>query len=100
MCGLCGALGGEDHWSLGPSGEVVESWQRSRTREYRIRLINRVLAGSSIKLVDFQRSRYLLRGATGKQILVYDLSGIWQAVEEISGRCLDPLDLTLLGTNL
>ncbi|RJS92746.1 hypothetical protein [Salinisphaera sp. Q1T1-3] len=91
MCGLCGALGGEDHWTAHLS--VAEQADvRRRQRAYRIGLINTVLRAPRLTLTDFQSSRYVLAGATGKRAIVDDLGGIWQQAETMTGASLDPLD--------
>lgn len=102
MCGLCGAFGGEDHWTTGrtdsatAASNAVDPALRRRERAYRLRLVNRVLASCRLQLSDFQGSAYVLAGPTGKQEIVHDLGAVWAAAEAMSGRALDPLDPQLL----
>lgn len=92
MCGVCGSLGGEEHWSSG-AGRIQgdEAPTRRAERAKRIRLINRMLAASRVTVTDWQGRFYLVAGPTGKQQVVDSLPHIWQAVQEMSGRSVDPL---------
>ena len=88
MCGLCGLLGEDLHWS-DPLGDESP---RRRERLRRIAAINQVLAVFRLMGEDFQGASYLLLGATGKQALASGLDQLWQAAETMLGRPLDPLD--------
>ncbi|KTC19475.1 hypothetical protein AO391_09120 [Pseudomonas marginalis ICMP 9505] len=92
MCGLCGLLGEDLHWSDPLSDELP----RRRERQRRIAAINQVLAVFRLKVEDFQGASYLLLGATGKQALASGLDQLWQAAESMLGRPIDPLDPNLL----
>ena len=92
MCGLCGLLGEDVHWS-DPLGDGLP---RRRERLRRIAAINRVLAPLRLKVEDFQGSAYLLLGATGRQELASGLEQLWSLAESMLGRPLDPLDPVLL----
>ncbi|MCU1769008.1 hypothetical protein NTD83_26010 [Pseudomonas protegens] len=92
MCGLCGLLGEDVHWS-DPLGDQLP---RRRERLRRIAAINRVLAPLRLKVEDFQGSAYLLLGATGRQELASGLEQLWSLAESMLGRPLDPLDPVIL----
>ena len=92
MCGLCGLLGEDLHWS-DPLGDELP---RRRERLRRIAAINQVLAVFRLKVEDFQGASYLLLGATGNQELASGLDQLWRAAETMLGRPLDPLDPKLL----
>jgi hypothetical protein len=92
MCGLCGLLGEDVHWS-DPLGDALP---RRRERLRRIAAINKVVAPFRLKVEDFQGVSYLLLGATGKQELANGLDQLWQRAEQLIGRPLDPLDERLL----
>ncbi|MCQ2992524.1 hypothetical protein NLO88_00950 [Pseudomonas syringae] len=92
MCGLCGLLGEDVHWS-DPLGSELP---RRRERLRRIAAINRVVAPFRLKVEDFQGSSYLLLGATGKQALASGLDQLWEKAELLIGRQLDPLDPVVL----
>ena len=93
MCGLCGLFGEEAHWATGleRNGQSGDSVRRRQLRARRIAIINRLLAPHHIKVGDWQGTQYQLHGATGKTALAENLSQIWAAVENISGRPFDPL---------
>jgi hypothetical protein len=100
MCGLCGVLGAEDHWtdaSARPEafgGETLLT--RRQERFARIALANGILRHYGLKLGDFQGQRYVLRSATGRAELVPHLAGVWAAAEKLAGRPCDPLDPDLI----
>jgi hypothetical protein len=100
MCGVCGSLGGEEHWTSGSGrihGDATPTRRAERAK--RIRLINRVLSSMRITVSDWQGRFYLVAGPTGKQQVVDSLPHIWQAVQEMSGLSVDPLALSApLGT--
>ncbi|MBZ9558009.1 MULTISPECIES: hypothetical protein [Halomonadaceae] len=98
MCGLCGALGGDDHWSTHIEDPERAHHERRRARAYRARLINRVLGPSRLAVEDFQASSFVLATATGKREMVEDLGGVWRQAEQLSGRELDPLDAAFLAS--
>jgi hypothetical protein len=92
MCGVCGSLGGEEHWSSGAGRILGDSAPTRRAeRAKRIRVINRALLPLRVTVSDWQGRLYLVAGATGKQMVVDSLPHIWQAAQEITGRNLDPL---------
>jgi hypothetical protein len=101
MCGLCGLLGGEAHWSeagAGPAAPAGRAGQptRRQERQTRIALANRILRHYRLKLGDFEGQSYVLRSATGRQAVVPDLVGMWAAAERLAGRACDPLDPDLI----
>jgi len=92
MCGVCGTLGGEEHWSSG-AGRIQgnAALTRRAERAERIRVLNLVLRPTRVQVSDWQGRSFLVAGATGKQQVVDSLPHIWRAVQEITGRCIDPL---------
>lgn len=92
MCGLCGLLGEDIHWSDPLSDELP----RRRERLRRIAAINRVLAPFRLSVSDFQGTAYLLHGATGRQELANGLEDLWAKAQAILGRPMDPLDTRVL----
>jgi hypothetical protein len=92
MCGICGSLGGEEHWSSGAGRIRGEgSPTRRAERAKRIRVINRVLTALRVTVSDWQGRLYLVSGPTGKQLVVDSLPHIWQAAQDVTGCSLDPL---------
>lgn len=103
MCGLCGVLGAEEHWTdaAGEAGALgPETARRPRRQErlYRVALCNRVLGAYGLKLSEWQGSAYILRNRTGRAEIVPHLAALWTAAEALAGRPCDPLDPALLGT--
>jgi hypothetical protein len=101
MCGLCGVLGAEVHWTdAGAQPQAFAGRQAAPTfrqeRYQRIALANRVLRHYGLKLGDFEAQSYVLRGATGRQELVPHLALMWAAAERLAGRACDPLDPDLI----
>ena len=101
MCGLCGVLGAEVHWTdcaAGPAAFAGRAGSPTRRQERygRIALANRVLRHYALKLSDFEGRSYVLRSATGRQEVISDLVGIWAAAERLTGRPCDPLDPELI----
>lgn len=92
MCGVCGTLGGEEHWSSG-AGRIQGSagLTRRAERAERIRILNLVLRPSHVRISDWHGRSFLVVGSTGKQQVVDSLPHIWSAVQEMTGRCIDPL---------
>jgi len=101
MCGLCGVLGAEVHWTDAAARPEAFARQqaaptRRQERYQRIVLANRILRHYGLKLADFEGQSYVLRGATGRQELVPHLVGMWAAAERLAGRACDPLDPDLI----
>ena len=99
MCGLCGVLGTEAHWtdaSARPDTFGGRGTTRRQERFARIALANRILRHYGLRLGDFQGQSYVLRSATGRAELVPHLAGMWSAAERLAGRPCDPLDPALL----
>jgi hypothetical protein len=94
MCGICGILGDDGHWTDASGSEAPAGAGRTRRaqRLYRVRLANAALASAALELADWQGSRYVLSSRTGRAELVDNLAQVWQAAERILGRALDPLD--------
>ena len=100
MCGLCGVLGAEMHWTDAAAQPKTFGGQAQPTRRQerfaRIELANHVLRHYGLKLGDFEGTSYVLRSATGRQELVPHLQGMWAAAERLAGRACDPLDPDLI----
>ena len=106
MCGLCGVLGGERHWTeraASPGifetvagGSGAHRMTAARERQERVRLVNRVLDPMGLGLSDWSASSYVLRTKTGRSEMVSSLGDLWPAAERLLGRPCDPLDPDLL----
>jgi hypothetical protein len=96
MCGLCGMLGGREHWADAAPAVGAPAGAGRRARLERVRLVNRVLAHYGLRLDDWQASAFLLSSRTGHTEIVGDLAALWPAAQRMTGRRLDPLDPALL----
>jgi hypothetical protein len=97
MCGLCGVLGAEDHWTDAAGstrlfGNAGASQTRCQERLRRVAIANKILAHYGLKLSDWQGSAYILRNRTGRQEIVPHLAALWPTAEALAGRSCDPLD--------
>ena len=92
MCGLCGLLGPDLHWS-DPLGDDLP---RRRERLRRVAAINRVVAPFRLTVSDVQGASYLIQGPTGRQALAEGLDDLWRQAETVLGRPLDPLEPRVL----
>jgi len=93
MCGLCGILGGEAHWSdlLPNADDDAEVRRRRAERGRRVRYLNIVLGAYACSVNDWQGSKYQVSTFTGKTELVDNLGELWAAVERLTGHVPDPL---------
>lgn len=95
MCGLCGLLG-IVHWTemsahpqafTGCDAPTVRAERVARTK-----LVNALLKPRRMKVGDFQATSYVVSSPTGRRSIVDDLQSVWSAVEDLSGKPIDPLD--------
>ncbi len=101
MCGFCAVFAGIPHWTetttdAGDSEQDSSSAERNRARQQRVRLINRVLAHYGCRVDDWMGGQYVVSSQRGRSELVDHLPQVWQVVEAIAGRPVDPLALELL----
>ncbi len=101
MCALCGMLGGAGHWTESHSAPAAFAGREhaptlSRERFDRSALVNHVLRHYRLSLKPWSGASYVLRGGTGKTVLVDNLSQMWAAAEKMTGLELDPLDEALI----
>jgi hypothetical protein len=97
ICGLCGVLGAEVHWTEagGPdaaSGDLASRRTRWQDRRYRVGLANKVLRHYGLTLGDWNGHAFVLASWTGRHELVPHLAAMWPAAERLAGRRCDPLD--------
>jgi hypothetical protein len=89
MCSLCGILL-RSHWAEEGTGR--------RERNFRVRLVNQVLAHYGLELGDWGGRTYVLRDRKGKSAVVADLGALWAEAERLAERPLDPLDPALVAS--
>lgn len=92
MCGLCGLIGEDSHWS----DPIDSSIPGRRERLRRIASINQIVAPFRLQVSDVQGASYLVQGPTGKQAIASGLEQLWKVAEDIVSRKLDPLDPRIL----
>ncbi len=101
MCALCGVLGGGGDWTdaaarPGVFTRNLDSLQRRRERINRVACAQRVLGFYGLTLSDWQAAWFVLSTLTGQSCLVDNLTHLWSAAENLTGRPCDPLDLRLI----
>lgn len=100
MCGFCALVTGATHWTDAGSDAASGATRDARTqrleRLYRVRLANTILAHYGCTLEDWANGQYIVRSLRGRSELVPALPQVWQTVEAIAGRPVDPLDPELL----
>ena len=101
MCGLCGILGTEEHWTETSSRPASFAGRdnaptRRQERLARIALTNRVLAHYGLHIGDWQGRSHLLKNKVGQTEVVDTIAAIWPVAEQLAGRVCDPLDVALL----
>jgi hypothetical protein len=94
MCSACGVLGGGPEWfdRVGVRDGIgaAEGLTRAAERRHRILLVNRMLAGSGVRLAEFA-GKFVVRGDTGRTRIVDDLAHVWLAADQIGRKAFDPL---------
>ena len=94
MCGLCGVLGIEHHWTAAPAeSQSADVPRRRQERRHRIALINAMLAPERLRVDEWQGVAYVVSTPTGSSEIADNLAMIWAAIERLRGRAFDPLEL-------
>jgi hypothetical protein len=96
MCGLCGIFGEKTHWST----QGVAKGTSRRQRFFRLQALNRVLSLVHYAIRDFSGTDYVLCSPTGAQTVVKEMGQMWQDLEKLSGKPLDPLDEKMIAAML
>ena len=101
MCGLCGILGIEEHWSEATSRPETFAGRkqvptRRQERLARISITNSVLAHYGLQLGDWQGRSHLLKNKLGRTEVVDTIAAIWPVAAQLAGVVCDPLDPDLL----
>lgn len=101
MCGFCAVFSGVAHWSETSSDagdrdsdHGGHAWRLARQR--RLRLVNTVLAHFGCQVDDWMGGELVVRSQRGRSEMVAQLPQVWQVVENIAQRPVDPLDPALL----
>jgi hypothetical protein len=101
LCGLCGILGIEEHWSeVAGRPETFAGRKQAPTRRQerlaRISITNSVLAHYGLQLADWQGRSHLLKNKVGQTEVVDTIAAIWPVAAQLAGVVCDPLDPDLL----
>lgn len=89
MCGLCGDLSSEQHWSDRGAAE-----RGRRERLARLGAVRKLLAGTGLTVGEWQGRGYQLGNGRGRTVLVRDLGSLWEEAARMrGGRPVDPLRL-------
>lgn len=101
MCGFCAVFSGVPHWTETASdvGDQAPTsggpeWRLGRQR--RLRVVNAVLAQFGCRVEDWMGGQFMVSSQRGRTEMVEQLPQVWQVVESIAQRPLDPLDPVLL----
>ncbi len=90
MCANCGFPAAQGHWTEAGAGSAFD---RLRGRLRRVRVLDAVLSSYGLTVYDDGVSPgFTLATKTGGQIIVANLTELWEAAERIGGRAVDPLD--------
>ena len=91
MCSACGILHGGAEWIDGVGDSDGPVHDRLAERRRRTELVNRLLAGSGVRLAEHGR-QLVVKSATGATTLVTDLAHVWLAADRLGRYTVDPLD--------
>ena len=86
MCGLCGDLTPQDHWTDRGAGSSAV-----RHRLQRLQAVRALLQGTGLTVAEWRGRGYQLGNGRGRTVLVPDLGALWAEAERILGRPVDPL---------
>jgi len=100
VCSLCAALGASRNWADAAGHAAFQRHGGKVTlrqeREGRVALLNLLLAPCGLRIRDWGGNSYVLQNRDGRRENVYNLNGIWAAVDVLSPGGCDPLDSRFL----
>lgn len=95
MCANCGFPAAPGHWT---EAGADQSHDRLQARYRRAGLLRNVLRSHGLSAHDDATTPGItISTQTGNHEIADDLSGVWQLVERMSGRPLDPLAPEFVG---
>jgi hypothetical protein len=102
VCSLCAALGASRNWTDAAGHAAFQRHGGKVTlrqeRERLVALLNLLLAPSGLCVRDWGGNSYMLQNRDGRRENVYNLNGIWAAVDVLSPGGCDPLDSRFLNS--
>ncbi len=102
MCALCGMLVDGPHWTesgtnAGRSNESKSEHARLLDRSDRVKTLNTVLQHYGCAARELSGNQYVVQNLSGgASEIIFNLPQLWQAMENISRRVADPLDVNLI----
>ena len=99
MCGLCGVLGGGEHWTDAGAGSLLAdrgTVARRRARARQVAVASAALAHCGVTLADWQGTAFVVSSRTGASQVVDHFGAVWPTAEALAKRPCDPLDPALL----
>jgi hypothetical protein len=99
MCSLCGGIEQARHWTDrldGTESEADEPAAWRQSRQFQVRLANRVLSQHGLEVRDWDGHAFVLSTRTGQSELVSRLAAVWATAERLARCRCDPLDPALL----
>jgi len=101
MCGFCAVFSGIPHWTetASDAGDRASetgghAWRLARQR--RLAIVNTVLAQFGCRVEDWMGGQFLVSSQRGRTEMVDHLPQVWQVVENIAQRPVDPLAPALI----
>jgi hypothetical protein len=101
MCGLCAAYNANRGWTdlagkpdFAYNGRPVSARVE---RGQRVWMLSHIMGFYGLSAVDWGGGSYLISNAAGRNVNVYNLSGIWTAVDQLMQQHpIDPLQPDLI----
>ncbi len=95
MCSACGYPAAPGHWTEAGAASIGD---RLRGRFRRAEILQSVLAVYGLKAYDGGLVPGIqISDQTGNQVIVRDLSDVWQEAQRMTGQVIDPLDPRFIG---
>jgi len=95
MCGLCGALNNESHWSTDITDRDTDNRSKKLNRIRRIKILNTLFKIYGISIRSGTGSFYVVSNRTGVSEVAYNLDSVLNSCEKLSGYDIDPLRISV-----
>lgn len=95
MCSACGYPAAPGHWTEAGYASMPD---RLRARFRRAQVLQKVLPSYGLTARDGALVPGIqISTLSGNQVIVRDLSEVWEAATKLTGQVIDPLDARFLG---
>lgn len=93
MCGMCGIWGNAWHWTIAaaPDANALSARPRIALRAQQAAALSSIAAPLRVRVFDWSGSSWLIDGPSGATEVAETLPQVWESIERVSGRKLDPL---------